>query len=79
MNNNFSNLKSFNIESNVKENSNKFIIFFQGFTKEDNHLVAPSPWPLLTAEAAFGVVVSLTAFMHNYLYSPIFYFFHYLL
>ena len=43
--------------------------------KEDNHLVAPSPWPLLTAEAAFGVVVSLTAFMHNYLYSHYFLFF----
>ena len=75
MNNTFLDLKIFNIESKVKENSNKFITFFQGFTKEDNHLVAPSPWPLLTSEAAFGVVVSLTAFMHNYLYSHYFLFF----
>ena len=75
MNNTFLDLKIFNIESKVKENSNKFITFFQGFTKEDNHLVAPSPWPLLTAEAAFGVVVSLTAIMHNYLYSHYFLFF----
>ena len=75
MNNIFLDLKIFNIESKVKENSNKFITFFQGFTKEDNHLVAPSPWPLLTAEAAFGVVVSLTAFMHDYLYSHYFLFF----
>jgi len=47
---------------------------FVGSTKENNHLVAPSPWPLLTSEAAFAVTVSLTAFMHGYLYSRTFLF-----
>jgi cytochrome c oxidase subunit 3 len=59
--------------SSFPEKSESFLIF-KGYTKENNHLVAPSPWPLLTAEAAFALVVSLTAFMHGYLNSTTFFF-----
>jgi len=71
--NTFINIVIFN--SQPVKDLKKIITYFQGYTKENNHLVAPSPWPLLTSEAVFGVVVSLTAFMHNYLYSHYFLFF----
>ena len=75
MHNTLLDFKIFTIESKVKEIYKKFITFFGGFTKENNHLVAPSSWLLLTAKAAFIVVVNLTSFMHNYLYSNYFLFF----
>ena len=48
---------------------------FIGKTRENNHLVTPSLWPFLTAQVVFGLVVSLTGFMHGYLYSTFFLFF----
>jgi len=48
---------------------------FTGHTSENFHLVTPSPWPLLTANSIFALVVGLTAFMHGYLNSLFFVFF----
>jgi len=39
---------------------------FRGHTAENNHIVAPSPWPLLTANSSFALVVAITAFFNGY-------------
>ena len=40
-----------------------------GEQKHQYHLVEPSPWPAVSAAAAFTLVLGLTMFMHDYVYS----------
>jgi cytochrome c oxidase subunit 3 len=61
-------------KDSLSVNKTPFVIF-QGHTKENFHLVAPSPWPLMTASSLFALVVSFTAYMHAYLNSLSFLFF----
>ena len=42
---------------------------FSGRTTDNAHLVTPSPWPILTAFSTFSLLVSMTNFMHGYMYS----------
>ena len=39
---------------------------FSGSTRECNHLVTPSPWPLCTSQSAFGLVLAMASFFHGY-------------
>jgi cytochrome c oxidase subunit 3 len=59
----------------ITKNPKSPYTIFQGHTAENFHLVAPSPWPLLTANSVFALVVGLTAFFHGYLNSTFFVFF----
>lgn len=59
----------------ASNSSNNSYLIFKGHTSENFHLVAPSPWPLLTANAVFAFVVALTAYFHGYLNSLFFVFF----
>ena len=58
----------------VTKNTKSPYVIFRGHTKENFHLVAPSPWPLLTANSVFALVVGITGFFHGYLNSVFFVF-----
>lgn len=49
-------------------------VIFKGKTSENFHLVAPSPWPLLTSQSTFALLTGTVAFMHGYLNSTIYVF-----
>lgn len=59
----------------ITPNTKSPYVIFRGHTKENFHLVAPSPWPLLTANSLFALVVAITGFFHGYLNSTLFVFF----
>jgi len=59
--------------ANLSTANNSYAIF-KGHTSENFHLVAPSPWPLLTANSTFAMLTALVAFMHGYLNSLFFVF-----
>jgi len=62
-----------NTYSSLSLNSAK-LSTFKGHTSENFHLVAPSPWPILTAHSTFALLTSLVAYMHGYLNSTFFVF-----
>jgi cytochrome c oxidase subunit 3 len=58
----------------VTANSKSPYVIFRGHTKENFHMIAPSPWPLLTANSVFALVVAFVGFFHGYLNSVFFVF-----
>jgi cytochrome c oxidase subunit 3 len=50
-------------------------MFFSGKKFHSFHLVSPSPWPIITAGAAFFLAISLVLFMHGFLGGIYFLFF----
>jgi cytochrome c oxidase subunit 3 len=64
---NASSLKSSNLSSGN-------YAIFKGHTSENFHLVAPSPFPILTAHSTFAFMTGFVAYAHGYLNSLIFVF-----
>jgi cytochrome c oxidase subunit 3 len=58
--------------SSAVSQSPKAFLIFKGNTAENFHLVAPSPWPILTAHSTFAFMTATVAFMHGYLNSTFF-------
>ncbi len=53
----------------LKLNNLSTYTIFKGHTSENFHMVAVSPWPILTANSTFAFMVGFVAYMHGYLNS----------